>query len=55
MSMSAADGKGGGEYVSKDEFYEHMLKIERRLSRLEIIFSINLIITIVTLLKTLLG
>jgi hypothetical protein len=42
-------------YVSKNEFYGHMLKIERRLSRLEIIFYINIFITLVTLLRILLG
>jgi hypothetical protein len=42
-------------YITKNEFYNHMLRVERRLSRLEIIFYINLFITLVTLLKTLLG
>jgi hypothetical protein len=42
-------------YITKNEFYNHMLKVERRLSRLEIIFYVNLFITLVTLLKTLLG
>jgi hypothetical protein len=42
-------------YITKNEFYHHMLKVERRLSRLEIIFYINLLVTLVTLLKTLLG
>jgi hypothetical protein len=43
------------QYVMKNEFYHHMLKVERRLSRLEVIFYINLFITLVTLLKTLIG
>jgi hypothetical protein len=42
-------------YITKNEFYNHMLRVERRLSRLEIIFYINLFITLVTLLKILLG
>jgi hypothetical protein len=42
------------EYMTKNEFYDHMIKIERRLSRLEIIFYINIIVTMVTLIKTLL-
>ena len=42
-------------YITKNEFYQHMLKVERRLSRLEIIFYINLFVTLVTLLKMLLG
>jgi hypothetical protein len=42
------------EYMTKNEFYDYMIKIERRLSRLEIIFYINIIVTMVTLIKTLL-
>ncbi|MEM2292204.1 MAG: hypothetical protein QXI11_02060 [Thermoproteota archaeon] len=55
MNSYAEDGGNGSEkYVSKNEFYSHLLKIERRLSRLEIIFTINLIVTIVTLIKLIL-
>jgi len=43
------------KYVTKDEFYHNLLKIEKRLSRLEIIFTINLVVTLATLLKLLLG
>jgi hypothetical protein len=45
--------KDGESYMTKNEFYDHMIKIERRLSRLEIIFYINIIVTMVTLIKTL--
>jgi len=41
------------EYITKSEFYDHMIRIERRMSRLEIIFYINIIVTMVTLIKTL--
>jgi len=43
------------KYVTKDEFYRYMLKVEKRLSRLEIIFTINLVITLATLLRLLTG
>jgi hypothetical protein len=41
-------------YLTIAEFYKQMLKIERRLSRLEIIYSINLIMTVAALIKLLL-
>ncbi|MDW8086320.1 MAG: hypothetical protein RMI45_08825 [Ignisphaera sp.] len=53
--MSAERQEDGDRYVCKDEFYDHVLRIERRLSRLEIIFYINIILTMTTLLKMILG
>jgi hypothetical protein len=42
-------------YITAAEFYRHMLKLERRISRLEMIFYVNLVVTIATLLKLLLA
>jgi hypothetical protein len=51
-------GRGKNEpegFVTAAEFYHHMLKMERRVSRLEVILYINLIVTIATLLRLLLS
>ena len=52
--MSPKPEKDADDYVTVAEFYKHMLKLERRISRLEMIFYVNLIVTIATLLKLIL-
>jgi hypothetical protein len=52
--MNPEPEKSPDAYITAAEFYMHMLKLERRISRLEIIFYINLILTLATLLRTLL-
>jgi hypothetical protein len=52
--MSPKAEKDADDYVTVAEFYRQMLKLERRISRLEIIFYINLFLTLATLLRTLL-
>jgi hypothetical protein len=52
--MNPDSEKNPDAYITAAEFYLHMLKLERRISRLEIIFYINLILTLATLLRTLL-
>jgi hypothetical protein len=52
--MNPDSEKNPDAYITAAEFYRHMLKLERRISRLEIIFYINLILTLATLLRTLL-
>jgi hypothetical protein len=42
-------------FVTAAEFYHHMLKMERRVSRLEVILYINLIVTLATLIRSLLS
>jgi hypothetical protein len=53
--MNPEPEKSPEAYVTAAEFYRHMLKLERRISRLEMIFYVNLIVTIATLLKLLLA
>jgi hypothetical protein len=52
--MNPDSEKNPDAYITAAEFYRHMLRLERRISRLEIIFYINLILTLATLLRTLL-
>jgi cell division protein FtsL len=48
--------KGDPEgFVTSAEFYKHMLRMERRVSRLEVILYINLIVTLATLIRSLLS
>ena len=53
--MNPEHEKNPDGYITAAEFYTHMLKLERRISRLEMIFYVNLIVTITTLLKLLLA